>query len=412
MNDRVQNIAENLKFSLEYDTELSRKNLVRFADNFATKGKLRYGAVALNSLYATLVKDEHKVRIREEMIALVNEVVLNYKEDKLKSLQRRRQKKQLGQLYSSLPLPDQLIFSCRNLGLSFPKNGFSLENINLDLKLGEITGVVGENGNGKTTLFRLMVGENSPEVGQMYFPFLHPSQDEKLDWFNIRKQIAYVPQELSRWYGSLISNIHYEAAIHGIKGSENFTEVKFIIHRLGLEEHLNKKWKELSGGYKLRFALARALVWKPKLLIIDEPLANLDVKTQEIILRDLQELSRSLRYPVSIIISSQHLHEIESISDKILFLKRGRQIFYGAPKALGEARTGNIFELDCNLDIESLRAILQSINKARVYHNGMFYVVSTPVEMDSKEILKALLQNSVKIKYFRDISTSVKQLFT
>ena len=217
---------------------------------------------------------------------------------------------------SSVTIDAPTVFSCWEMGKRFKRSSFHLEDINLDLYLGEITSVVGENGNGKTTLFRLVVGEISADEGHLEYPLLSLDENE-LDWFDIKKQIAYVPQDLPKWYGSLKSNIQYAAAIHGLKGTDNQREVDFIIRRLGLENHLTKRWKELSGGYKLRFALAKALVTKPKLLVIDEPLANLDFKAQQIILSDLRNLSRSLKHPVAILLSSQHLHEIESVTDNI-----------------------------------------------------------------------------------------------
>ena len=91
----------------------------------------------------------------------------------------------------------------------------------------------------------------------------------------------------------LRSNLHYEAAIHGVGRADNEREVDFIVERLGFRGELDKEWHELSGGFRLRFALARALVWKPKLLILDEPLANLDFITQQIVLNDLRHLTDS-----------------------------------------------------------------------------------------------------------------------
>src|SRR5204863_8033249 len=126
-----------------------------------------------------------------------------------------------------------------------------------------------------------------------------------------------VPTDLPPWYGSLRSNLHYESAIHGIRGADNEREVDYIVERLGLTNELDRRWYELSGGYKLRFALARGLVWKPALLVLDEPLANLDFIAQQVVLKDLRHLTNSLRYPLSVFVSSQHVHEIEDVSDKL-----------------------------------------------------------------------------------------------
>ena len=331
MEINIKHIAEQLKAGLQNQPNENRKFFLEFANTYAITKKLQHSALILSLNYNTEIEEQKKKALRNEMIALVDEIVIDHQSN-INSpayLEAKAAREQLEAHYLKQELPNQVVFSCEKITRRFPKSNFKLGEVDLNLRLGEITGLVGENGNGKTTLFRIVVGELKHDTGSLSFPYLEAEQNGRIDWIKAKQHIAYVPQELPKWYGSLSNNIKYEAALRGIKGKENEEEVNFIIQRLGLEEHLGKTWGELSGGFKLRFALARALVWKPKLLVIDEPLANLDIKTQLIILKDLVDLSRSFRYPMSIIISSQHLHEIESVSDKILFLKDGQVIYYG-----------------------------------------------------------------------------------
>jgi len=174
---------------------------------------------------------------------------------------------------------------------------------------------------------------------------------------------------------------------------------------------LEKRWKELSGGFKLRFALACALVWKPKLLIIDEPLANLDFKAQQVVLRDLRNLAESLRYPMSVLISSQHLHEVEAVSDQIVFLDKGKVEFNGPKEQLGEERRCNTFETLVSCKEEELREHLRPLAPQRIQHSGVSYVVTLPLAVDGSRLLRHLLECGVEVEYFRDISRSIKQLF-
>ena len=145
-------------------------------------------------------------------------------------------------------------------------------------------------------------------------------------WYQIKKQIAYVPQELPAWYGNLKDNLHYSAATHSVFREKNEQEVNYILHRLGLISFLDSKWSELSGGYKLRFSLAKALVWKPKILILDEPLANLDKRAQLVFLNNIKDFSS--RYNLCVILSSQHIEEVELIADKLMYLKNGKNHFF------------------------------------------------------------------------------------
>ena len=249
-----------------------------------------------------------------------------------------------------------------------------------------------------------------PTEGSMEFPAIVPAGG-RLRGSRVRQQIAYVPQELPRWYGSLKSNLHYEAAIHGIRGADNEREVNYIVERLGLGDELNKRWRELAGGFKLRFALARALVWKPKLLVLDEPLANLDFTGQQVVLKDLRNLTNSIRYPLAVLISSQHLHEIEEVSDDILFLRRGEVAYSGPTAGIGRDRTRNTFELGGGFDLETLQRILDGPEYLNVYHSGVSYVVKTTIDVPPARLMRRLLDANLPLDYFRDISQSTKSLF-
>ena len=413
MEKQLQHIASEIKTDLQQNPDAARKALEKFARDYGYSKKLTHAALILNLNFAKAGDKNEQLAILDAMANLVDEVVADHRayhnDAELNKLNEARAR--LSQSFLREDPPNEVVFSSQKMRRTFRKSNFTLGDIDIDLRLGEITGVVGENGNGKTTLFRIVAGELRHDSGDINYPLFQPSDKKALDWVRIKEGISYVPQELPRMFGSLKNNIKYEAALHGIRGGQNEEETNYIIQRLGLDEHLGKNWSELSGGFKLRFSLAKALVWKPKLLIVDEPLANLDIKTQLIILQDLRELSRSLRFPMSILISSQHLHEIEAVSDKILFLQQGKISFYDRTEMLGEARNANTFELGCDHDLERVKKALEEIRGSSVYYNGISFVINTPLETTYKELLYHLLLEEIRINYFRDISRSVKSLF-
>jgi len=299
-----------------------------------------------------------------------------------------------------------------NVNKTFQRSGFNMQGINAEFRLGEITGVVGENGNGKTTLFRMISGELAADSGLIQYPYLEAYFGiSRNDWGEIKQRIAFIPQHLEKWYGSVRDNLHYELALHGIKGETNEEEVEYIIYRLGLEEHQNKKWSQLSGGYRLRFALARALVWKPVFLVIDEPLANLDIKAQLVILNDLRDLANSYRYPLSVVVSSQHLHEIEHVSDNIIFMKEGEVIYNGKTDNLGEGREENTFEFASELTLEEMERSLGGFEYYSIEHTGLAYVMHTPLHVTQMEVMQRFISADIEVTYFRDISKSTKKMF-
>ena len=322
---------------------------------------------------------------------------------------------------SALKSPSStLVFRGENITKTYKSRriAFTLHPISLDLHLGEITTIVGENGNGKTTLLKAIAGLHAINGGRLTYPLiapksLHATNTASLDWYQIKQQIAYISQDLPKWRGNVIDNLRFAAAIHGVDPLKIDGLIDLLITRLRLESYRHAHWKELSGGYKMRFALAKALIIRPKLLIIDEPLANLDVNAQITFLDDLRTFAASPRSPMAVLLTSQHLHEVERIADNIIFLRNGEAIYSGATADFGVERAENSFELACESTLDELKNILQTVQPAvRVAQTGYNFIIHTPVSFSRDALLRQLLDHHVAITYFRDISQSTRQLFT
>jgi ABC-type multidrug transport system ATPase subunit len=415
MEENIQHIARQIQDKLREQPLLASRDLLDFVETYSLTPERQSEAVMLNWRINRTNEPGENEQLFKEADQLLRTIVEEYAPDAI--AQKRRQRDQqlafLQQQFAKDPVPNAVVCQTKNLGKTFRGRGdspdFKLRDVSLELRQGAITGVVGENGNGKTTLFRLIVGELRADEGVLSFPALDVKKDHP-DWYKVKQKIAYVPQELPPWHGALRDNLHYEAAIHGVKGQKNEGAVDYIVQRLGLRPHIDKQWRDLSGGYKVRFALARALVWRPQLLVIDEPLANLDVKAQLVILNDLRNMANSIRFPLSILISSQHLYEIQQVSDNLLFLKKGEVKFYGPVSRIGEDRTYNMFELETPLDIGALTEKLKTFNYQRIDHDGLVFNITTPLTIGYQEFLSVLLAENIPIRYFRDISRSAKKL--
>ncbi len=351
--------------------------------------------------------EEEKKKALENLEALTQRIVQEYSPAALQAKQDKENA--LAAQIKKIVTPKDVVLRAENIRKNYRNIKFTLELDQLELRLGEITGLVGENATGKTTLFRILAGDLAPDSGVLQYPLFDPKN--KLFWPKLKTKIAYVPQELPIWLGSLKENLRFEAALHGIKGEVNQKAVDYIIQRLGLEPHIDKTWSELSGGYKLRFALAKALVWNAQLLIIDEPLAFLDVKTQLVVLDDLKNLASSLRHPIAIIVSSQHLFEIEAVADQLLFMRNGRLEHLGRTSDWGQERKWNVFEFSTPVSLTEMSTLLKGFPHQKLWSNSMTFFISTPLNVSGQELLQFLAAKQITMSYFRDISRSVKTKF-
>jgi ABC-2 type transport system ATP-binding protein len=308
------------------------------------------------------------------------------------------------------PTDSTLAIRLNGIHKSFKSNNFHLKDIHAIFKTGEITGIVGPNANGKSTLLRIIAGELSADTGKMDFTLFQQNSD-RLGWETIKHFVSYVPQELQPWQGTLKDNLRYVAALHGICGADNEREVNFIIARLGLTRYAEAQWSHLSGGYKLRFALAKALIWKPAILILDEPLANLDINAQTLVLNDLKDLAHSFANPICLLISSQHIHEIENISDNIIVLEEGTIKYNGKRADFGIGNNYYMFELTTPVNPAILEQAVATLPNAELKSHGYYYTIKTPTTIPSGMVLNHLHQQEIAVDYFRDISRSVKQMF-
>jgi ABC-2 type transport system ATP-binding protein len=298
------------------------------------------------------------------------------------------------------------LFSCKNVTKQYPGGGFVLRDISLTLAASQITGVVGENGNGKTTLLRIIAGELGTDEGKI--SYFGENDIHALTWENIRSRIAYIPQRIPKWYGVLKANLIFQASIRGIKGKDADVLVDRLLEELGLEAYADLNWKEISTGYRLRFQLAKMLIGDPELLVLDEPIANLDINAQEKFLGDLRSIVSNPDRNVSVILSSQQLHEIENVSDSVVFLKKGRMLFAGNVDDIGKTREFNEFEIQTDLTAAVMEQILPNIQLKTV---GKTTHVKAPLEMSAEQFISHIIKAEGKLQYFRDISSSTRKFF-
>jgi ABC-2 type transport system ATP-binding protein len=300
-----------------------------------------------------------------------------------------------------IPPSDLALLEAQNISKTYSKGNFSLYPISLSVKGGDILGIVGENGHGKTTLLRCVAGQLALDRGKLDYKLL-----SQPDFYDIRHHVAFIPQRIPRWYGRLKDNLHFSAAIYGIKGDQNELMVDFMLERFNLSHYQDLNWNQISSGYRTRFEIARILLQRPRILILDEPLANLDINAQQTILTDFRYMAKSVAHPMGVLLSSQLLHEVEKIADSVLLIKNGHCI-YQVKKGSSEKQSYAL-EIETTSSRDSLLQILGA--DVSIQFNGGFYTI-TSNKHAVQEIVGLLVNRQVPITYFRDITYSTKRYF-
>ena len=203
----------------------------------------------------------------------------------------------------------------------------ALDNISLCLKPG-LTMLLGPNGAGKSTLFALITGLQKLTQGSITFDGATLSQSRTC----IMAKMGVVFQQSTLDIDlSVKQNLSYFASLHGISTTSALSHIQGLLDELDLTTKLNTKIRNLNGGHRRRVELARCLIHKPSLLLLDEPTVGLDIESRHLILRVVQALAHSQNVSV---LWATHLFEEVKHNNNLIVLSKGRVLAHNQCEAL------------------------------------------------------------------------------
>jgi ABC-2 type transport system ATP-binding protein len=224
--------------------------------------------------------------------------------------------------------------SVKDVAHSFGKEEV-LKGIDLNVHEGEIFGLLGPSGAGKTTLVKMIVGILEPDQGEIMIG------DQRVPSLELMKSIGYMAQSDALYQElSAKENLEFLASIYGLKKSEQKKAINEVLEIVDLSDHLNKVVSNFSGGMKRRLSLAASLMHKPKLLILDEPTVGIDPVLRQSIWDELRKLKEN---GMTILVTTHVMDEAEKC-DRLAMLRDGYVIACDTPNKLKEEQQVNTLE--------------------------------------------------------------------
>ncbi len=300
---------------------------------------------------------------------------------------------------------DQNIISVRNLSKIYPSGFHALNEVNLEIKRGEIFALLGPNGAGKTTLISILCGIVNPGTGEALVDGLHIVKDYR----EARKRIGLVPQELSvAMFESVWDTVTFSRGVFGKPGNKGYIEQ--VLRDLSLWDKRDSKIMALSGGMKRRVLIAKALSHEPDILFLDEPTAGVDVELR----RDMWAMIRRLRdRGVTIILTTHYIDEAEEMADRIGVINKGQIILVENKDELMHKLGKKQLTLQLQSATTELPAALSSYGLT-LSDDGLQVVYTYHKDEEQGQIarlLRKLHENGIEFKDLKTTQSSLEDIF-
>ncbi len=265
----------------------------------------------------------------------------------------------------------------------------AVDDLSLSIEPGEIFGLLGPNGAGKSTTINMISGVARIDSGTVRI-FGH---DAERDYRLTRRLVGVMHQELvTDHFFTIDRALKIHAGYYGVRGDNAWREL--LIERLGLGPHLHKSMMKLSGGLKRRFMVAKALIHKPQLLILDEPTAGVDVELRRALWEFVREMNQA---GTTVLLTTHYLEEAEQMCNRIAIMSAGKLVALERTADLLARIEGRSMLLHLNSPLDQVPAALKALN-GQLEDNGQKLRISLTGEVVMAEVLQLLVKLNLPIR--------------
>lgn len=255
-----------------------------------------------------------------------------------------------------------MAITVNNISKSY-KSVRALENISFDVKSNELFGLIGPDGAGKTTLFRILTTLLMPNEGSATIAGFDIIKNFK----DIRNNVGYMPGKFSLYQDLTIEeNLQFFATIFGTTIKENYELIKDIYAHI--EPFKNRRAGKLSGGMKQKLALCCALIHKPKILFLDEPTTGVDPVSRKEFWEMLKRLQQK---EITILVSTPYMDEA-ALCDRVALIQKGKILQIDSPKAIVKRYPKAIYNVNANNMYQLINSLKSYPHQHSVYPFGEF----------------------------------------
>jgi ABC-2 type transport system ATP-binding protein len=273
----------------------------------------------------------------------------------------------------------------------------AVRDVSFEVYPGEIFGLLGPNGSGKTTTLRMILDIFSPDGGTVQV--LGGSLDARR-----KDRIGYLPEERGLYKDIRLDRVLvYLATLKGLDAAEAESRLRPWLERLDLWEHRHKQVQELSKGMQQKAQVVATLLHEPDLIIVDEPFSGLDPVNTRLVMGILEDLRARGR---TVIMSTHQMHQVEALCGRIALIHRGEVLLYGEVDEIRRRFADNSLVVEGQADLEGL----PGVRECRA-ENGGWRLVLEP-GADPQEVLRRLTQRpGTHIERFELADASLDDIF-